>query len=65
MKCLFKKHKFIKIFDLIVGGIIGRHVACKNCGLQYALLWHLEKPHKPHHKTIRIKINRVFSFKER
>lgn len=55
MKCWFKRHEFIRRFDIIVGGLISRHVACKNCGLGYDLLWHLEKPRKPPYRSIRIK----------
>lgn len=40
MKCLFKKHQFKRFFDQIIGGIIGRHVICQNCHLEYAFLWH-------------------------
>lgn len=56
MKCFFKKHQFKRFYDQIVGGIIGRHVICENCCLEYALWWHLEKPHKPKGKTIRIRV---------
>lgn len=55
MGCFFKKHQFIKRFDIVIGGLISRHVACKNCGVGYDLLWHLEKPHKPQGRSIRIK----------
>jgi hypothetical protein len=57
MRCFFKKHIFHKTYDQIIGGIIGRHVECKNCKLEYALWWHLEKPHKPIGKTIRVNIS--------
>lgn len=60
MKCFFKKHQFIRRWDHIVGGIIARHVACKNCGLEYILWWHVEKPHKPPYKTLRTKFTIPF-----
>lgn len=56
MKCFFKKHQFIRRWDQIVGGIIGRHVACKKCGIEYVLWWHIEKPRKPKNGTIRMKV---------
>lgn len=58
MKCWFKKHKFKYAYDVIMGGILGRHIICKNCNLEYSLWWHIEKPRKPNYKTIRIKIKR-------
>lgn len=57
MKCLFRKHKFIKFFDEKVGGIVGRHVRCKRCNIKYAILWFSEKPRKPNYKSTRIKTN--------
>lgn len=57
MKCLFKKHQFKRSSEHEVGGIIGRHVICKNCHLEYAFLWHIEKNTRTSHKCIRLKIN--------
>lgn len=62
MRCIFKSHIFHKKYDHMRGGIIGRHVQCKNCKLEYALLWHVEKPHKPKFKTIRINITSLERF---
>lgn len=56
MKCFLKKHQFKHFYDRVVGGLIARHVICKKCNTEYALWWHLEKPHKPPYKTIRVKI---------
>jgi hypothetical protein len=61
MRCLFKPHKFKRTFDVILGGLIARHVTCENCNLEYALMWHLEKPHKPSGKTVRFKFSVAYS----
>jgi len=58
MKCLFKKHKFKHCYDVVIGGTLGRHLICENCYIEYAILWHVDKPHKPTCKAIRIKIIR-------
>ncbi len=58
MKCFRRGHHFRTFYDQVVGGLIARHVICKYCYTEYALWWHVEKPHKPAHKTIRIKIRR-------
>ncbi len=60
MKCFFKKHIFYRAYDRIVGGILGRHVRCKNCNLEYALMWHVEKPHKPVWKTHRANMTELY-----
>ena len=57
MKCFFKRHKFKHLYDSILGGIIARHLYCKKCSVKYTLLWHVDKPHKPLYKTIRVKEN--------
>ncbi len=33
------------MFDAVVGGILGRHVRCENCRLEYIIVWYVEKPH--------------------
>ncbi len=57
MSCLLKKHRFIRKFDVVLGGLLSRHVHCKNCNTEYAIWWHIDKPHKPRGKSIRIKIS--------
>lgn len=60
MRCWLFRHKFKPFYDVIVGGVLGRHVKCDRCKTEYSILWHVDKPHRPKGGSLRIKISSVY-----
>jgi len=56
MKCLFRRHKFKRLFGHAVGGLAVLHLECKNCKLRYSFFNAALKKDRSHIKHLRIKI---------
>lgn len=46
LKCFFKRHKFKRVYDVLVGGIAGRKVRCDFCDLEFWIYQAIEKKHR-------------------
>jgi hypothetical protein len=60
MSCWFKRHKFIHTWDQIVGGCMARHLYCKKCGVQWDILWIIEKQFRRSGKRLRFKVEEFY-----